>query len=265
MVAMRAISWLVSPVLLLAFSVTGCQTGREGVGLDVSAALRAYRNRLDRRPGRAEVERIVAAMKAERLNDLGVLYEREGRLKDAAWAYEQAIWRDLRFAPAYVNLGNVLRKQGKPAEARFRYRQAMVADPHSFEAVNNFADLCAEERVDLEKAITLLTPMVESAGLHRAYGLDTLGWLYHLRGDERKAAETLEAALREAGAGKASLRVKVHEHLAAVYAELGREGEAAAQEAEARRMKAVMSGPVEPEKKADPAAKGGDWLGDESE
>jgi hypothetical protein len=225
------------PILILAALLAGCQTGREGVRVDLTALLRAYRERLDRKPTRAEAERIVATLKPQQLNDLGVLYEREGRLDQAAWAYQHAIWRGPRFAPAYVNLGNVLRKQGKTEEALFRYRQAMSADPESFEAANNFADLCAEKGMHLEQAIAVIEPAAARPGPHRAYGLDTLGWLYHLRGDEAKAAAALEAALREPQPTDLSLAVAVHEHLAAVYAALGREAEAAEQEAKARQTK----------------------------
>jgi tetratricopeptide (TPR) repeat protein len=110
--------------------------------------------------------------------------------------------------------------------------------------VNNFADLCAQEGQLLDEAIERLAPMVQQNAPRRAYGLDTLGWLYHRRGDERRAAETLELALEEAGREETALRATVHEHLAAVYTALGRLGEAAAQEDEARRLRASMEGAV---------------------
>ena len=227
-------------LLLLALGpllLAGCQTSREGVRVDLTALLRAYQLRLDRQPTRAQAEQIVASLKVEQLNDLGVLYEGEGRLDRAAWAYQQAIWRNPRFAPAYVNLGNVLRKQGRAEEALSRYRQARQADPGSFEAINNFADLCAEKGLHIEEAIAALAPAVARAGPHRAYGLDTLGWLYHLRGDEAQAAATLEAGLQAAGSDDPGLLAALHEHLAAVYAALGRGAEAAKQEAAARETK----------------------------
>jgi Tfp pilus assembly protein PilF len=225
--------------LLLVLPAAGCETDRRGVQVDLGALARAYGERLDRAPGREQAERMVGALPAEQLNDLGVLYEREGRLEDAAWAYQRAIWRSPRSAQAYVNLGNVLRKEGKPEEARLRYRQAMAVDPGSFEAVNNFADLCAEERRYLAEAVSLLAPMVERPSKHRAYGLDTLGWIYHLQGDEKRAAEALEAGLREAEEKEVGLRAALHEHLAEVYRSQGREAEAVEQEAEARRLRAA--------------------------
>ena len=217
--AMRRL-WLAALPLLLAAS--GCETNSEGVQVDLTAAARVYREQVDRKPGREEMKRIIARLPADQLNDLGVLYEREGRLDDAVWAYQQAVWRDPRCSRAYVNLGNVLRKQGKLDQARFRYRQAMAADPTSFEAANNFADLCAAERTCIEEAISRLEPMVEGAGSYRPYGLDTLGWLYHLQGADERALDILETARGEAGTADPTLTETIDTHLAEVRAALGR-------------------------------------------
>ncbi len=202
----------------------GCQTERDGVYVDLSAALRAYRARVDRQPGRQQVERILASLSAQQLTDLGVLYERGGRLEEAAWAYQQAVWRDPRYSPAYVNLGNVRRAQGRHEEALFRYRQAMAADPHSFIAANNFADLCAHLGLHLDEAVARLTPLLEEAGVHRAHGLDTLGWLHHLRGDHERAAALLERAAAEAE--DPDLLAAVTERLAVLREALARCGQA---------------------------------------
>jgi len=237
MLRTNSLRWL---LLALALTSVGCETDKEGVNVNFTAALRAYQAQLDRQPGRAEVERMVAHLSPEQLNDLGVLYEREGRLEEAEWAYQRAVWREPRFAPAYVNLANVLRKRGRTEQALLRYRQAMAADPGSFEAVNNFADLCAEQGIHLDEAIARLIPLTQRPGPHRAYGLDTLGWLYHVRGDEPRAAETLEAALSETGEDTPALRLAIHEHLGCVYGALGRQAEAAEQAAQASRIRALL-------------------------
>jgi len=221
MIRARTIRWLWPAAALVVLGAAGCETGKEGVELDLTAAARAYREAVDRKPGREELERLIAQLPAQQLNDLGVLYEREGRLDDALWAYQHAVWRDPRCSRAYVNLGNVLRKQGKLDQARFRYRQAMAADPTSFEAANNFADLCAAEATCIEEAIRRLEPMLETAGPYRPYGLDTLGWLYHLQGDDEKAVELLETALREAGSDDQEFCATLNEHLTETYAALG--------------------------------------------
>ncbi len=230
----RAREWAVLAALCGAL-LAGCETGTEGVEVDLTQAARLYRETADRRPDREEMERLIAALPAEQLNDLGVLYEREGRLEEAEWAYQRAVWRDPRYVTAYVNLGNVARQRGKPDQARFRYRQALALDPGSFEAANNFADVCASEEVCVEEAIERLEPMIEGAGQFRAYGLDTLGWLYHLRGQDDRAAGLLEAALAEAT--EEELRAVVHEHYAEVLEGMGRHAASTEHWREAKRIR----------------------------
>lgn len=223
-------------MVFLAGSLCGCETSREGVLVDVTAALRVYREQVDRKPSREQMELLIQQLPAEQLADLGVMYEREQRLDDAMWAYQRAIWRDPRYARAYVNLGNVLRQQGKPDEAKFRYRQAMAADPGCVEAANNFADLCATDGNCVEEAISRLAPLVEKAGHLRPYALDTLGWLYHRKGEQELAWQTLSTALVETPPDNRALCVIVHRHLGTVCRDLGRLPEAEGHEAEARRL-----------------------------
>lgn len=223
-------------LVLLAGSLSGCETSREGVLVDVTAALRVYREQVDRKPSREQMEQLIQQLPAEQLADLGVMYEREQRLDDAMWAYQRAIWRDPRYARAYVNLGNVLRQQGKPDEAKFRYRQAMAADPGCVEAANNFADLCAADGTCLEEAINRLTPLVEKAGSLRPYVLDTLGWLYHQKGDHEQARQMLLPALRETPPDNRTLCKLVHQHLEIVCRALGLFQEAEEHKTEALRL-----------------------------
>jgi len=229
-----------APALLLAvsaLSLSGCQTEGQGVMVDLSAAVRAYRENADPQPTRDQAERLVAQLPAEQLTDLGVMYEREGRLDDAVRTYQQAITRDPRCARAHINLGNALRQQQRYPEALARYRKAMMVDPRSFDAANNFADLCAAEGTCIEEAIGRLAPLLAEAGDRKPYGLDTLGWLCHLQGDDRLARRTLESALDQAGERDGALLLTVHEHLVQVYRALGDETEAERHEGEAQRLR----------------------------
>jgi tetratricopeptide (TPR) repeat protein len=239
----RQAVWLLA-LLLMGVALGGCDTEQDGVMVDVSALVRAYRENVDRQPTRAQMMKLIERLPAEQLNDLGVLYEREGRLDEAAWAYQRAISRDIRYAPAYINLGNVRRKQNRAAEARGHYRQAMVAAPGSFEAVNNFADLCATDAHDVEEAIARLEPMIGHAEAYRPYGLDTLGRLYCARGDHVKAVGLLETALAEAEGNDPVLRASIHKHLGETLRMLGRVAEAERHDEEAQRIAAASAPPA---------------------
>ncbi len=260
---MRLRSLLSLAPALLALTAAGCDTSPEGVSINISAALRAYRERLDRKPGRAQTERILAALKPEQLNDLGVAYQREGRLQDAEWAFRQAIRNNVWYVTPHINLANVLREQGRTQEALDRYRKALLLDPHSFEAANNFADLCARERTNIPEAMAILSPLLDTAGALRPYGLDTLGWLQHLSGQHPRAAETLQAALREAPAGDLRLRLAIHEHLAQVCLSLERHAEAAEHNTQAGRLRSLIESRGEANQNSQSTRKGGEPRGRE--
>lgn len=223
--------------LLLALLLAGCQTDQRGVRINLTQALRYYRQHADRRPTREQMQQVLAQLPAEQLNDLGVMHEREGRLEEAVWAYQHAIWQSPRFSRAYVNLGNLLRQRGKVEEARFRYLQALNADASNVVAANNLGDLAAESHTGVEEALARLTPLVAESGPYRAYELDTLGRLYLCRGEGQPAYDALTAALRESAADP-SLQRAVYTHLAEACRACGKEAEAREQEAAAARLQA---------------------------
>ena len=219
--------------ILLALGLAGCQTNRDGVAINLTALSQVLRHPEQLRP--AQIDWFTQALGPAQHNDLGVLYEREGRLDDAARQYNLAILKDPGFAKAYVNLGNARRKQGRNEEALVRYREAMSLEPGNFAGVNNFADLCAELGQHLDEAITRLTAALKVQGGSNPYGLDTLGWLYHLAGQSARGLPMLESAAGLAATDRA-LAATVRCHLALLYAALGRRAEAVAQARQAREL-----------------------------
>jgi tetratricopeptide (TPR) repeat protein len=207
--------------VVLALGLAGCQTQREGVAINLTALRDVLRHREAMRP--AQIEWLNQALSAEQHNDLGVLYERQGRLEDAARQYNLAAVKDCRLGKAYVNLGNVRRKQGRTEEALLRYRQAMAVDPDDFAAVNNFADLCAELNQCVEEAIGRLSAALEKEP--NPYGLDTLGWLHYRAGRPEEAEEVLDSAAA-AAEGNRALAATIQTHLAVVCAAMGQWPEA---------------------------------------
>ncbi len=71
-----------------------------------------------------------------RLN-LGVCLESQGRFKEAAAAYQEAIGLDAGLAVAHYGLGNVLFKQGAMESAEAAYREALRRDPDNASAYQN--------------------------------------------------------------------------------------------------------------------------------
>jgi len=230
----KAIAYFLVLVAGVALGAAGCETDRDGVHINLTELRRLYRDQADPQPSRKHVEALLALMSPQQHNDLGVMLERDGRLEEAKQAYEDAIAKDCRFARAYANLGNVHRALGEDELALQRYRQALVLEPGNFDAANNFADLSAARGENLEASIEYLTHSLPAADAKRAYGLDTLGWLQHLKGAEGKAEKTLLEALGATDPSQTELRAIVWGHLAQVYGATGRPAEAAAARRNAR-------------------------------
>ena len=223
-----------SLAILALLALAGCrmQTDRRGVALNLTALREAVRHRDEMPP--AQIDWLTQALSPAQHNDLGVLYEREGRLDDAVKQYNVAILKDPRLAKAYVNLGNVRRKQGRRQEALLRYREAIALEPGDFAAVNNFADLCAEMGQDRDEATARLSAALR-AEPSNPYGLDTLGWLYYLEGQPERALPVLESAVGPAQQDQA-LSATVHCHLALVCVALGRKRDAAEHARQAKQL-----------------------------
>src|SRR5262249_52760395 len=82
---------------------------------------------------------------AEACSELGALLHRDGRMADAMACYERALALDPGFAKAQLRLGNLLIEQGKRDEAVARYRQALALKPDYVGAHNNLANALSEQ------------------------------------------------------------------------------------------------------------------------
>jgi Flp pilus assembly protein TadD len=72
-------------------------------------------------------------------NDLGVAYERQGRLDLAAREYRRALKLDPHFGRARLNLGNVEAANGRWVRAEREYRRALADLPGDPDPPNNLA------------------------------------------------------------------------------------------------------------------------------
>lgn len=134
---------------------------------------------------------------AEEHNDLGVIYEREGKNDLAIREYKRAIAIDGSLATPLVNLGNVYMKEGEYTEAEKYYRKALDRDPKSIDAANNLASLYLETGKDYREALKILLAVGPQNDLP-AYALDTLGMLYIRLGETDKARDAFKEACAKA-------------------------------------------------------------------
>jgi Tfp pilus assembly protein PilF len=100
---------------------------------------------------------------ASQHNELGYIYEGQGKYGLAEKEYRAAIRKQKDWPVPYFNLGNVYFKMGDPARAEECYREAIERDPGHSDAMNNLAYiLCEQSRNEeaqrwIDKALSIHT------------------------------------------------------------------------------------------------------------
>ena len=133
----------------------------------------------------------------------------------ARQALEEATARDDRLPSPQLMLATLYDAEGEYDKAIERYRKLQQLAPNNPLVLNNLAYALAVRKNNVEEAL----PLAE-----KAYGLakgnasvsDTLGWIYHLSGQDAKAAKVLEEAVRSG-----TTNAEMHLHFAVVSAATG--------------------------------------------
>ena len=116
------------------------------------------------------------------------------QLEDAAAVARAGLVRNDVNAPLQLLLGSILETAGDYEGAIATYEAVLATDPRSVVAANNLASLLSEHRSDpasLERAHSIATRF-RNAEVPQY--LDTLGWIYHRRGDQAAALSVLKNA-----------------------------------------------------------------------
>jgi tetratricopeptide (TPR) repeat protein len=157
----------------------------------------------------------------EEHNNLGRIYESQGKFELAAQQYRAALKKDPRSASSLLLLGDLSCRTKNYSEARSAYTAAMKLQPENGDIYNNLAQVYLEQNVDIEKAEDLVRRSLALYPIHRAYYLDTLGIVLLRQG---RIAESL-VALQESAAllpkDNAVPLAEAYEHLAEAYRAAG--------------------------------------------
>jgi len=133
---------------------------------------------------------------AEEHNNLGVIYEREGKNDLAIREYKKAISNDSSLITPLVNLGNVYFKQGEFTESEKFYKRALELDETNLEAANNLASLYIETGENYQDGLRHMRQATEGLESIPPYALDTIGVLYLKLGQKEEAEEYLVQACK---------------------------------------------------------------------
>ncbi len=122
---------------------------------------------------------------------LANLYMTRGDFKSAVDVLQQGLGVTSDDAWLSTILAEAYHRAGDPEKALGEYEKALKKDPRSDVAANNVAALLSERKggkADLERALSLARRFESSS--NPAF-LDTLGWIYFLRGENDRALPVL--------------------------------------------------------------------------
>jgi uncharacterized protein (TIGR03790 family) len=128
---------------------------------------------------------------------------------------EQATARHNRLGGASLTLGLLYEQSGEFDKAIERYRRVLDIQPNNLLALNNLAYSLATRRNAAQEALPLAEKAYALANKNPSL-IDTLAWVVHLTGDNRRA-KALYADALQAGPQIAT----IHFHAAVVHADSG--------------------------------------------
>jgi tetratricopeptide (TPR) repeat protein len=152
---------------------------------------------------------------AQTLHLLGLIEHQRGRSEEAIEHIRAAIMREGRDPAFHHNLGNILRAQDRPAEARACYERALALAPGSVDTLYNLGNTCQDlgqpERAIgfFERALRLRPDAIE---LHDNLGtaLQDLGRLEEAIASYRKALAVRPDAIETLDNLAGALRMQGH-------------------------------------------------------
>jgi tetratricopeptide (TPR) repeat protein len=113
-------------------------------------------------------------------------------------------------------LGAILDKQKRHAEAEAAFRQVIAQDPENAPALNYLGYMLAERGEKLDESVDLVKRALAIEPENGSY-LDSLGWAYYKAGNDRQALDNLQRA-----AEQLTRNSVVQDHYGDVLSRLGR-------------------------------------------
>ena len=151
---------------------------------------------------------------------LGDVYMAQGKPAQALERYQALTAIDPKSVPGHTMIGVIHQGQKRFAEAKKSYEAALEVSPDAAIAANNLAWMLADERQDLDRALTL-AKRAESGRPNDPQVSDTIGWIYY-----QKQLPTLAVAPFERAVTLDPGNAEFQYHLGLAYARLGENAKA---------------------------------------
>jgi tetratricopeptide (TPR) repeat protein len=125
---------------------------------------------------------------------LAGIYVSQNRLDDAIKQYEAVIQKNPKFVAGYMTLGVIYEQKGNGDKAETYYRKVLELNKDFAPAANNLAWNLAERGKNIDEALGFAQVAKEKMPKSAAV-MDTLGWLYYLKGSYLNAVAELQESV----------------------------------------------------------------------
>jgi tetratricopeptide (TPR) repeat protein len=119
----------------------------------------------------------------------------EKRLAQAKGHYESIITRNPKYIPGHMALGAIYEQMGDRKQAEISYRKALAVDREFAPAANNLAWTLVDAGGNIDEALGLAQSAKQKMPKNSAV-MDTLGWIYYLKGSYLNAISELQDAVQ---------------------------------------------------------------------
>ncbi len=150
---------------------------------------------------------------AEEHDNLGRIYESQGKTDLALEQYREALRQDKKHLPTLLLLGDLLYRTNDYIGAEEAYTRALKLDPKNGDVLNNMAWVYIRTGKNLDKARDLISEALTVNPAHRPYYLDTLGVVLLKLGNVSEAITALQEAVDTLPKDRQDLLTEAQEHL----------------------------------------------------
>jgi tetratricopeptide (TPR) repeat protein len=154
-------------------------------------------------------------------DNLGRIYESQGKFDLAAQQYRSALKQDSKSLTSLLLLGDLSFRTKHYPEAESSYEKAIKLQPENGDIYNNLCWVYLEQNVELGKAGELIEKAMTTKPEHRAYYLDTKGMVLLRRGNAPEAIAAFNEALTLLPKDNDAYLVEAYTHLAEAYRAAG--------------------------------------------
>jgi Tfp pilus assembly protein PilF len=149
----------------------------------------------------------------EEHDNLGRIYESQGKSDLALEQYREALRADKKHLPSLLLLGDLLYRTDDYAGAEEAYAKALKLDQKNGDVLNNVAWVYIKMGKKLDKAKEMVADAMTADPSHRPYYLDTLGVVLLKLGNAAGAITALQEAVDTLPKDRQDLLAEAQEHL----------------------------------------------------